>query len=331
MYSYNEIKHIHLEVTSRCQASCPMCVRNIQGGIDNPWLEINELSIENFKNWFSKDFIKNLDGLNMCGNTGDPIIAKDTLEIYQYLRQENPRMFLGMNTNGSARSKEWWRKLAFLNVRVIFGLDGLEDTHHSYRIGTDWKKIIENARAFIEVGGDAEWHMLIFDHNKHQVNDCESLAMSLGFSKFLPKNSSRFKTDFFPVLTKDGKTSHILYPSERSKDITKKVVNLNLEEKTIISCKVKDKKDLYVNAHGEVNPCCWTDFKSSPPMGFAYVDYRDKGFVVPNLNFSTLEEIFDSNYFNQIEDTWDSDPLKVCAKECGKLDRSGVQFTNNSI
>jgi MoaA/NifB/PqqE/SkfB family radical SAM enzyme len=326
MYAYNEIKHIHLEITSRCQASCPMCVRNIQGGIDNPWLELNEIPIENFKKWFPKEFVKNLDGLNMCGNTGDPIIARDTIEVYEYLRYENPKIFLGMNTNGSARNRDWWERLARLNVRVIFGIDGLEDTHHLYRIGTEWKKIIENAKFFIEAGGNAEWHMLIFDHNKHQVNECETLASSIGFSKFRPKNSARFKSDAFPVLTREGRTSHILYPSERSKNITKKVINLNLEEKPLINCKVKDKKDLYVNAHGEVNPCCWLDYKSSPPMGFAYVDYKDKGFIVPNLNFNTLEEIFDSGYFDQIEKTWYTDPLKTCSKECGKVDKSGEQF-----
>ena len=82
MYNLEDIKSVHLELTSKCQASCPMCARNIQG-LDNPWLELDEISLAQFKEWFPVDFIKQLDRLFMCGNLGDPIIARDTLEIFQ--------------------------------------------------------------------------------------------------------------------------------------------------------------------------------------------------------------------------------------------------------
>jgi len=36
MYSYKDIKEVHLEITQRCQAACPMCDRNCNGGPDNP-------------------------------------------------------------------------------------------------------------------------------------------------------------------------------------------------------------------------------------------------------------------------------------------------------
>ena len=45
-------------------------------------------------------------------------------------------MTLQMHTNGSGRNKNWWKELALLNVKVIFGIDGLEDTHKLYRINT---------------------------------------------------------------------------------------------------------------------------------------------------------------------------------------------------
>jgi len=90
MYNLENIKTIHLEVTSRCQASCPMCVRNVHGGIDSPNLTISEITLAQFKEWFPFNFIQQLDRLYMCGNTGDPVIAKDTLTIFQYLREVNP-------------------------------------------------------------------------------------------------------------------------------------------------------------------------------------------------------------------------------------------------
>ena len=32
MYNYQDITSIHLEVTSKCQARCPMCPRRLHGG-----------------------------------------------------------------------------------------------------------------------------------------------------------------------------------------------------------------------------------------------------------------------------------------------------------
>ena len=98
MYSLEEIKVVHLEITSKCQAKCPMCSRNLQGGQVNPMIELEEITLEQFKNWFPIEFITQLDSLYMCGNLGDPVIAKDTLEIYQYLRENNPNILSDVKT-----------------------------------------------------------------------------------------------------------------------------------------------------------------------------------------------------------------------------------------
>ncbi len=42
MYTYQEIKTVHLEMTDACNAACPMCARNINGGEDNPQLPNTE-------------------------------------------------------------------------------------------------------------------------------------------------------------------------------------------------------------------------------------------------------------------------------------------------
>lgn len=326
MYNYSDIREVHLELTSKCQASCPMCPRNIQGGIVNPWLIENEISIEQFKSWFPESFVKQLTRLYMCGNLGDAIVAKDTLKVFQYLRSTNPDISLGLHTNGSAQSKRWWDQLALANVSVTFGLDGLADTHALYRVGTNFDKIIENASAFIQAGGIARWHMLVFDHNKHQIDACEKLSKELGFAEFIQKNSSRFRGDYMPVLTKEGKTSHAIYPSEKSTNITKKLFTINLEEKTTIHCKATQNSSIYVGADGSVTPCCWLDYAGTMPSSFSMVDYKDRGFVNPNLNHSSMKDIFDSNYFSLIEETWTNKPLRECTKQCGKIDKLNEQF-----
>lgn len=195
MYRYNEIKTVHLEMTDNCNAACPMCARNINGGQDNPQLPGTELYIDDIKKIFQPSFIQQLDRLYMCGNYGDPIAAQDTLEAFEYFREHNPKMTLSMHTNGSAKKPEWWKNLAQVignKGYVVFGIDGLEDTNHLYRQNTVWSKIIENAQAFIKAGGKARWDYIVFAHNEHQVEQAQELAKKIGFEKFQIKKSARF-------------------------------------------------------------------------------------------------------------------------------------------
>ena len=324
MYKLEDIRDVHLEITSKCQARCPMCPRRINGGPLNPLMSLDEISLDSFKSWFTTEFIQQLDSLFMCGNLGDPIIAQDCLEIFQYLRTTNPTIRLSMHTNGSARGGAWWKELAYNKVRVTFGIDGLEDTHALYRVGTDYDKIIDNAYDFIQAGGEAEWHMLLFKHNQNQENECRKLAEELGFKKFTTKHTSRFKDGRFTVLDDSGKTINILYPTERSTSM----ISLVQEGKssTEINCKAVKYKQIYVSANGIVSPCCWLDFSWQLARQDNRIDYMDKVGEFPNLHTTSLEEIFQSGYFNKVEKTWIDTPLMECSKQCGKFDKLGAQF-----
>ena len=146
MYEYKQINEVHLEVTQRCNASCPMCDRNENGGAVNQHIKNNlqELSLDDCINIFDPDFLQQLKTLYMCGNLGDPISARDTLEIFDYTRAMNDNMWLSMNTNAGARDVHWWRELAGTigkNGAVIFSVDGLENTNHLYRQGVQWEKV----------------------------------------------------------------------------------------------------------------------------------------------------------------------------------------------
>ena len=195
LYKYNDIKTLHLEVTDKCNAACPMCARNINGGEDNPQLPEVELTAVDVETMFPIEFVKQLERMYMCGNYGDPIAAKDTLEIFQYFRLHNPKMTLSLHTNGSAKSTEWWTQLATVlgpKGYVVFSVDGLEDTNHLYRQNTVFSKIMTNAQAFIDAGGRARWDYIVFAHNEHQVDEAEALATKMGFEKFQFKKSARF-------------------------------------------------------------------------------------------------------------------------------------------
>ncbi len=329
MYKLEDIRDIHLELTSKCQARCPMCPRRISGGPLNPLITLNEITLEQFKEWFPVAFIKQLNSLFMCGNLGDPIIAQDCLEIFQYLRETNPAIRLSMHTNGSARNVQWWQALAKVNVKVTFGIDGsLQITHSAYRIGTDLDKILENARAFITAGGEARWDMLVFGHNEHQVEKCRQLSEELGFVEFRTKHTSRFSEDSFTVLDDSGKPTHVLLPTETSKAMIAKVKQAQEDYLPTISCKAQQSQTLYVSGNGNVSPCCWLDLEWYLPNHKSRIDYMGKIGEYPNLNTQSFKEIFDSGFFNKIQNCWTANGLRECSKQCGKFNKMGAQFEN---
>jgi MoaA/NifB/PqqE/SkfB family radical SAM enzyme len=260
MFSFDQLQIVQIEITNRCQASCPMCLRNIHGGIDNPSLILKDWTLEMFQNVFTEEVLNQITTINFCGDYGDPIINSNLIEMCQYVSTKKSSLEIVINTNGSAHTSHWWESLAVAlpkNHKVIFALDGLADTHSLYRIGTNYNAIIKNARAFIKSGGNAEWMFIRFKHNEHQVDEARRIASELGFSNFSTKDSKRFgKT--FPVLNKTGSIDYYIEPPANTN--IKPVEFLDLknykEWKTNISCFAVDAKELYIDANGYLMPCC---------------------------------------------------------------------------
>ncbi|MEZ2239068.1 tetratricopeptide repeat protein [Microcoleus sp.] len=187
---YEDIRRVSVEITSRCNAACPQCPRT-----DNPILPMAELKMEDIERIFPKEFCSQLDLVYMCGNYGDAMTSNTTIGAIEYWhRMGVPHV--GLYTNGSGRNPDWWQSLAKAMTgehdSVTFSIDGLADTNSIYRKNTNWDKIMQSVNAFIQAGGKAIWHYLIFEHNQHQVESARALAEELGFAEFVPKATSRF-------------------------------------------------------------------------------------------------------------------------------------------
>lgn len=326
MYKLEDIREIHFEITSNCQARCPQCPRRINGGPMNPFVSIQEVRFEQFVGFFEKSFIKQLNLFYMCGNLGDPIIAKDTLKIFKYLRETNPSITLKMFTNGSAQNTKWWEELALTNVEVTFAIDGLADTNSLYRVGTDYDKIIENATAFNRARGVSRWDMLVFEHNEHQIEACREASIMHGFREFRIKHTNRFLTEKLHVLNDNGETTHIIKPTEKSISMIPKVIQAQTEQLPSITCKSVEQKSLYISSTGNISPCCWLDLSWYQHNHPSRIDYMDKIGCYPNLFSNTIREVFDSGYFDKIESMWNSCGLRECSKQCGSFNKQKEQY-----
>lgn len=194
-----KITQVHWEPTDKCNSACPMCPRYTYEGFEIGTLENTEWTLEGFKKAWPVEFIKDLWKILACGNYGDPCACKEFVDIYEYVREINSGIGLACNTNGSLRTKDWWARLGAVMREdqnpgnyCTFSLDGLEDTNHLYRRNTNWKKIMENAQAFIDAGGIAHWDYIVFEHNEHQVEEARQLALKMGFKNFNVKRTTRW-------------------------------------------------------------------------------------------------------------------------------------------
>ena len=232
------IKVLHIEPTDVCQAACPMCARETDTTFNKS--AKHHLRVEHIQQHFSDRVISNLDKMFMCGNYGDPAAGYYTMDIYNYFRQVNPEIVLGMNTNGAIQSTFFWHALGKLFNKsedyCVFSIDGLEDTNPVYRKNVNWSKLMSNAEAFIAAGGSAHWDMLVYRHNEHQVDTCEQLARDMGFKWFRAKVSKR------------GFTDRLEFPIGWQEPVIKQGP---------IKCHVLEEKSMFIDAQGRVSPCCW--------------------------------------------------------------------------
>ena len=162
----DNIQWLHAEVTTRCNAWCPFCPRNLDGYTILPGLDMEDLPVESLEQRIKQ--FPNLDGIQFCGIFGDPCAAKNIDELLDCAFSFDNIKTVQIQTNGSLRKPEWYAKLAERGkhldmLQVWFGIDGLEDTNHVYRQGTSWNKIMDNESTFIKAGGNALWQFIPFE------------------------------------------------------------------------------------------------------------------------------------------------------------------------
>jgi MoaA/NifB/PqqE/SkfB family radical SAM enzyme len=351
MYDFDQIRRVHLEVTTRCNAACPQCPRNVHGGATNPNLPLTEMSLEQVKRIFQPAFLRQLVHITMCGNYGDAMSAHGLIEICRYFKLVAPWIDLEVHTNGSARSIDIWRELAACIDRCVFAIDGLEDTNHIYRRRTHWESIVRNAKAFIAAGGCAEWNYIVFEHNEHQVEKASDLARQLGFRKFFVKRTGRFAKrgtvlDDYPIMDVAGNIVGSLRVASSVKlrnpavDALKTAVDNGADydellATTNIRCSVAEAKSIYISAEGLVFPCCWMaqiypsgKISSRKQQILQLLNDYGENFRAIDANLRSIEAIIGGEFFQMgVPNGWGvgDDRLKICARQCGEYRLSSAQ------
>jgi len=294
------MKRLHVEASTYCNSRCPLCPRNLYGyNVKGVWPEVH-LTTEKFRSCL--DRFPNRNCVYFNGHLGDPMMNPHIVDLVSMTNCETMLV-----TNGGIGKKETWVALAEEGVGVQFSIDGLEDTNHLYRQDVEWHKIMERVRWFIDAGGQATWKWVPFKHNIHQLEATRQLAKDLGFKDFQIQDHAR---NYGPALNREGtEVTHWILPADGSQQPRDYDIEAGIERyrqnhqnfdatgrRYEIDCLHLRDEDTYINAKGEIAPCCF------------------HGYDMPGRPFVKVED------HHKLRETWGTDNCNpVCAMSCGRL------------
>jgi len=363
-FNFDSIDEYQIELTTYCNAACPQCPRNNNGSGLNPYLTLEHLPRTVIDSTFDVALCSRLRQVFFCGSYGDPIMHPEFLDILRDFRRKCPTLWLYVHTNGGANNTQYWQDMAEIiggYGQVDFNIDGLESTNWLYRRNTDFKKIMANAKSYIDAGGRAVWNFIVFEHNQDQVEQAQDLSRKIGFHDFKSRATGRFlnhKTiDTFhewPVQSRQGQIEYVLTPTTQSKyknrsieilpdlknqykDMTEYFAN------TEICCDALAGNKVAINANGLVLPCnmlnhnltdarfhdqsvlpCSNDL--SRVNGKNQVQEFINRYGADNLNIHhrTLEQVFTNSFWLDLVNSWRYNTFPERLFECAMT--CGKQF-----
>jgi MoaA/NifB/PqqE/SkfB family radical SAM enzyme len=315
MYNLKLPFQFHIELTDKCNALCPSCMRTSLNSsnelVVSNLVKNRDISLSHFKKLFN-DWNKPILETFFCGNLGDPLASRDFLDIIQYTKDQLKPGNILIHTNGSLRSISYWKKLGNLlkdyNHCVEFGIDGSsQDSHSKYRVNTSLEKILKNAEAFINAGGKASWKMVLFKHNQNEVDECKKIAKDLKFISFAVEPSTRFEQGIsFSYNFKNKK--NILEKSDKYKHPSVNSDALKIE------CYFSKRNSIFIKCDGTIHNCCWLAEKPND----SHESLKTRIIYSPSSEKSLLECAITRWSTKDLPNSFNNNPHPTCSLVCGK-------------
>lgn len=324
---------LQLEISSLCNALCLGCVRTDQSNFNQTRKRIpkkNLVSLETFKQVIMSPSFYTLTNLDFCGTIDDPMMHPDFFKMLEFAYKWNEKFSINVHSNGSIRSKDDWKQLARIlqkfqyEHRVRFSIDGLEDTHHIYRQNTDYNKILDNAKAFIDAGGIAVWQFISFPWNEHQIDDARKISKELGFSRFDLRRDRSNVSNLSLSEIRERKKIGISKNEHSNPNIDKFIESYKDIENLEISCNNQDKGMYFISNDSRLWPCCFipNGFHKSDPSHVKFLTerlYGNYGKDFNDLTKYTVDEILENDFFmKDLTASWNNN---LSTGPCGKITR----------
>jgi len=167
-------KSINLDISFRCSLECPMCVRQTDYKNIRP-VPGRDLTLSEFK--LIADYF---DTISCCGQISDPIFNPHLIDFIKIAKEKHKELII--HTAASQKPVNWYEE-AFDNFgkgEWVFGIDGLPEESHKYRINQDGTKLFDIAKLCVQKGIKTRWQYIVFKYNENHIEQAKQMAHDNG-------------------------------------------------------------------------------------------------------------------------------------------------------
>ena len=185
-------KPLNLDITNKCPLECPACHRQ------SIWYRANrhyfvEMSIDDFKK-----VLETFSWIEFSGQQSDPIAHTHFQEFLTLAYSHK----LDIHTAASHKKKPFYEEAyerSGFNTSWIFGLDGLPEESHKYRIHQNGEHIYDMMKLGVKMGCNIIWQYIVFNYNQDHIEQAKQMAKDDGIEFKLSLSSRWDKGTDLPV------------------------------------------------------------------------------------------------------------------------------------
>jgi len=252
---------------------------------------------------------------------GEPLLSRDIFEMVRVAYRNDG--IAGLTTNAMLLIEPVSRKLIENGIKTIaVSIAGArEETHESIRIGTSFKKIIENVKCLerLRRSMNARDLRIIFTflrmkQNIRELPEVVELASRLNVDEVVGTNldyipsRKHYEMKIFSEGEAPREYTEIVRESEeKAKELGISIHNYPLEMREVAVCSENPIENIYISHDGTVSPCVYLNVplgKNIIPRYFKNRQYNIPKTIFGNIRVEKLEEIYNKKEFSRFRDIY---------------------------
>lgn len=280
---YIRTTDIEIDLTTLCNANCPLCFRNQKNypqKYKKPIIrDINDLIKQ-------LDLFNSLKTVLLIGQLSEPTLYPYLFKLIEYLNSRN--INIKINTNGDTHDDLFWYELGNLlkdSDEVRFTICGSEQNiHEKYRKNTNLQNILRHSDIIRNIRKIDSLNCIKFNYNKDNLNSDEFLDICNKFTSYIIFNTNTLDKSNYNNI-ENFNDFDIDIPNTFSFTKIKKYADFlfRLKNNNIL-CKSETNNSIYIDVYGIIYPCYYFfEQNFNDIWSFDYKDIKSKKFLCCSL------------------------------------------------